>query len=261
MTHPYLQFSAPVAVAHRGGALEAPENTMRAFGRAVALGYDYLETDVRATSDGVPVVFHDEHLHRVTDRGGVVRELPHAEVSRARIGGSEPIPTLDELLEEFPDTRFNIDIKEDHALEPTLAALSRSDHLDRVCIASFSWSRLRAVRARFGAAVCTNLAPAEVAALAARARLGRLSFGSHLALPQGPVCVQVPRRASGVPIVTEQFIRTAHSLSWPVFVWTIDSPADMNHLLDLGVDGIMTDRPTVLKQVIRGRNRHISTEK
>lgn len=255
VTHPYLSAPRPIGMAHRGGAREAPENSLRAFRKAVSLGYDYIETDIRATADGVPVVFHDETLQRVTDRVGRIRDLPFKEVKKAHIGNAERIHSLKEVLEHFPQTRFNIDIKEDNALEPVLKLLAASDYLDRVCVASFSWSRLRAVREAFGPAVCTSLAPPEVAALVTRSRFGALSAASRFVFPKGPVCVQVPRRSSGVPIVTARFTRMAHSMDWPVFVWTIDDPAEMNSLLDGGVDGIITDRPSVLKQVIEARSR------
>jgi glycerophosphoryl diester phosphodiesterase len=255
MTHPYLVGPAPAAFAHRGGAREAPENSLRAFRNAVSLGYTYIETDVRATSDGVPVVFHDDSLERVTDRVGRIRDLPFSEVKKARIGNAERVHSLPEILELFPSTRFNIDIKEDNAVAPVLDVLRSGDHLERVCIASFSWGRLRTVRATFGERVCTALAPQEVAALVSRSRFGVLSAASRFVFPSGPICVQVPRRATRVPVVTGAFLRHAHARDWPVHVWTINDPFEMHALLDLGVDGIVTDRPSVLRQVIQDRAR------
>ncbi len=198
VTHPYLDVAAPLGMAHRGGARESPENSLRAFRHAVSLGYQYIETDIRATADGVPVVFHDESLQRVTDRVGRIRDLPFSEVSTARIGDAEPVHSLQEVLDHFPGIRFNIDIKEDNAVVPVLRLLRRGDHLDRVCVASFSRNRLRAVREAFGDSVCTSLAPSEVGALLGRSRIGRAFIGSRFVLPSGPVCVQVPpaRRAS-----------------------------------------------------------------
>lgn len=255
MTHPYLQAAPPVAFAHRGGAREAPENSLTAFRRAVSLGFDYIETDIRATADGVPVVFHDESLQRVTDRVGRIRDLPFTEVKKAHIGNAERVHSLKEVLDHFPQIRFNIDIKEDNAVAPVMDLLSRGDYLDRVCVASFSWKRLRTVRARFGDAVCTSLAPQEVTALLSRTRLGRISIGSRFVLPKGPICVQVPRRASGVRIVTPAFLRQARDRDWPVHVWTVNDPAQMNVLLDSGVHGIITDRPSVLRHVLDARAR------
>ncbi len=201
------------------------------------------------------VVFHDESLQRVTDRVGRIRDLPFTEVKKAHIGNAERIHSLQEVLEHFPRTRFNIDIKEDNAVDPVMRVLSRSDHLDRVCVASFSWRRLRTVRARFGEAVCTSLAPQEVTALVSRSRLGPLSAGSRFVLPTGPTCVQVPARASGLRIVTPSLLRQAEQRGWPVHVWTVNEPSRMIQLLDAGVHGIITDRPSVLRQVLDARAR------
>ncbi len=253
MTHPFLDVPSPVAFAHRGGAREAPENSLRAFRNAVSLGFDHIETDIRATADGVPVVFHDASLQRVTDRVGRIRDLPFNEVKKAHIGNAERVHSLAEVLDHFPGIRFNIDIKEDNAVQPVIDLLSDADHLDRICVASFSWRRLRAVRSAFGAAVCTSLAPQEVAALVSRSRLGRASIASRFVFPATPACVQIPRRASGMTIVTPNLIRQAHLRGWPVHVWTVDDPGQMNDLLDLGVDGIVTDRPSVLRQVLAAR--------
>lgn len=253
MTHPYLDSPTPLALAHRGGAREAPENSLRAFERAVSLGFRYLETDIRATADGVPVVFHDERLNRVTDRVGRIRDLPFAEVKKARVGKAERIHSLAEIMAHFPDVRFNIDVKEDNAVEPVIDFLRAGDHLDRLCIASFSWRRLRRIRAEFGTRVCTALAPQEVAALVSRSRLGRLSLASRFATPSGPVCVQIPPHSGRLRIVTSALVDLAHAQGWPVHVWTVNDPAQMHRLLDLGVDGLITDRPSVLRRVLAER--------
>jgi len=255
VTHPYLAGPSPLAMAHRGGAREAPENSLRAFRNAVRLGYTHIETDIRATIDGVPVVFHDESLQRVTERVGRIRDLPFAEVKKAHIGNAERVHSLQEVLDHFPGVHFNIDIKEDNAVAPVIDLLGRADHLDRVCVASFSRPRLQAVRMAFGEAVCTSLAPPEVAALVGRSRLGRFSsVAARWVLPRGPLCVQVPTRASRVAIVTPSLLAESHRRGWPVHVWTIDDPQTMHDLLDLGVDGIMTDRPSVLRAVLHSRS-------
>ena len=162
MTHPYLAGPAPLAMAHRGGAREAPENSLRAFRNAVRLGYTHIETDIRATADGVPVVFHDESLQRVTDRVGRIRDLPFAEVKKAHIGNAERVHSLQEVLDHFPGTHFNIDIKEDNAVRPVIDLLARGDHLDRVCVASFSRTRVHAVAHGFrGCGVHESGAPGD----------------------------------------------------------------------------------------------------
>ena len=138
----YLDHPAPIAFAHRGGALDAPENSMEAFDAAVRLGYRYLETDVHLTADGVVVALHDASLDRVADRSGAVADLTWAEVSGARIDGVGTIPRLDDLLTCFPRARFNIDPKSDAVLEPLLERLQASHALERVCIGSFSDRRV-----------------------------------------------------------------------------------------------------------------------
>jgi len=241
--HPYLDWPAPIAFAHRGGGLEQPENTMRAFGAAVAMGYRYLETDVQLTADGVLVVFHDDELGRTCGRPGRVAELPWREVETARVAGTEPIPTFDELLDAWPEIRVNVDCKIDAAAEPLLAALRRHDALDRVCVASFSDRRLRALRRAGGPKLCTSSAAGELAVLWASGR------------NVGGLAAQVPERRRGLAVVTPRFLARSHRHGMPVHVWTVDDRADMERLLDAGVDGIMTDRPSTLREVLVERGQ------
>ncbi len=245
--HPYLEWPQPIAFAHRGGASENPENTMPAFQHAVDLGFTYLETDVHTTSDGVLVAFHDPDLARTCDRTGLINELPWAEVAVARIGG-EPIPLFEDLLGAFPDARFNVDCKADSAIDSLAASITRTNSIDRICIGSFSDLRLRTLRNRLGPGLCTSFGPAQVAAL-------RLAGTA----PGGGQVAQVPVRQGRIEIVNDRFVRRAHAKGIAVHVWTIDDPVEMNRLLDLGVDGIMTDRPQVLKDVLIERDQWVST--
>lgn len=242
--HPYLDTGGPIAFAHRGGAEEFPENTLRAFRHAVELGYTHVETDVHATADGVAVAFHDDSLDRVTDRRGAVGELAWSEVRRARVAGTDPILRLDELLEELPDTRINLDPKSDASVGPLVEVLRRAGAVDRVCVCSFSDRRTRQVRDRVGDQLCVGAGPRGIARLlAASARLGSPGGLDYHA-------AQVPVRAKGVTIVRPAVVSAAHRHGVAVHVWTIDDPAEMHRLLDLGVDGIMTDRPSVLRRVM-----------
>src|SRR4051812_41742050 len=152
-------------MAHRGGAIEHLENSMPAFEACVALGYRYLETDVRVTADGVLVAFHDPTLERITDRTGRIEQLPWPEVARARIGGREPLVLLEDLLAAWPDVRFNLDIKAAGALAPLVRLVRRLKVVDRLCLASFSDARVAAARRLLGPSVCTSLGPRGVAAL------------------------------------------------------------------------------------------------
>ena len=159
----YLDAPTPLAMAHRGGAIEHLENSMPAFEGCVALGYRYLETDVRATADGVLVAFHDATLERTTDRTGRIDQLPWSEVQQARIGGREPLVRLEDLLGAWPDVRFNLDIKAAGVLAPLVRTVRRLKVADRLCLASFSDARIAAARRLFGPSMCTSLGPRGVA--------------------------------------------------------------------------------------------------
>lgn len=232
-----------LAFAHRGGALEAPENTMKAFEYAVGLGYRYLETDAYATRDGVLISFHDDKLDRVTDAKGQIEALSWDEVARARIGGSEPIPLMEDLLTRWPDVRINIDPKHDAAVAPLIALIKRLGAEDRVCIGSFSDRRVRQVVDAFDGRVCTSPGPQGVMRLKA-ASVGWPAWRWR----QG--CVQVPVSANGVTIINRRFIEAAERRGLQVHVWTIDDESEMDMLVDLGVHGLMTDSPLILKQVL-----------
>ncbi len=243
-THPYLDWPGPIAFAHRGGASDNPENTMPAFEYAVDLGYTFLETDVHATSDGVLVAFHDPDLSRTCDREGMINELTWQQVSEARVDGKEPIPLFEDLLGHFPDCRFNIDCKADTAVEPLIDSLRRLDCLDRVCLGSFSDRRLRRLRDAFGDDLCSSFGPRQIASLKF---FGRVPWGGQIA--------QVPVKAGPLTLVTPGLIRRAHRRGLQVHVWTIDDAPEMHRLLELGVDGVMTDRPQVLKDVLVERGQ------
>jgi glycerophosphoryl diester phosphodiesterase len=248
--HPFLgrPEDGPLAIVHRGGALEADENTAEAFAAAVVAGHTYLETDVRATADGVLVAFHDRTLDRVTDRRGPVSELPWSEVARARVGGRAAVPRLDDLLSAFPDVRFNLDAKHDAVVRPLAALLRGRGLLERVCVASFSDRRLAWLRTALGPGACTALGPREVARLKRAAVLGRPTRLAPTAL-----AVQVPEGPAALRLVDGRFVAAAHRQGLVVHVWTVDDPVAMDRLLDLGVDGLMTDRPSVLRAVLARR--------
>lgn len=238
----------PIAFAHRGGLVAAPENSLAAFQHAVDLGYRYLETDVHATRDGALLAFHDATLHRVTDSRGRIADLGWDEISRVRIAGREPIARLEDLLAAWPDVRLNIDAKSDVAVEPLIALLRRPDVRERVCIGSFSDDRLRRVREAVPG-VCTSAGPAEVRRLRLASVVGRL--GGLLGIDAD--CVQVPVSFCGIPIVDRRCLAHCHDRGLPVHVWTVNDRAEVERLLDLGVDGIITDDTAMLRDVLRAR--------
>jgi glycerophosphoryl diester phosphodiesterase len=243
---PFLDHPGPIPFAHRGGASEAPENSLPAFQHAVDLGFRYLETDVHATADGVLVAFHDDVLDRVTDRSGRIAELPWSEVSQARIEGREPIPLLEDVLTTWPGVRVNIDPKEDSSVGPLIEVLRRTDAVDRVCVASFSDARTDRARDALGPELCTGMGPEELLGLLRAFEGEAVTFRSQAA--QIP-----PVDHTGHDLASPDLIRVAHEHGIVVHVWTIDDPDEMHRLLDLGVDGIMTDRPAVLREVLEAR--------
>jgi glycerophosphoryl diester phosphodiesterase len=234
----------PLAFAHRGGAADGDENTIESFARAAQAGYRYIETDVHATRDGVPVVMHDPDLSRMTGHQATVAGLSYADLATIRVAGSSAIPRLEEVLEAWPGLRFNIDVKSDAAVAPVASAVLSQRAEDRVLLASFSDSRLRRLRTLTKETVATSLAQAEVARLWLAARLGR-----RFSVPPTAVAAQVPVRHGRIRVVNKRFLAAAHRSGLQVHVWTIDNPDEMTGLLDLGVDGIMTDRITVLREV------------
>ncbi len=246
--HRYLDHPGPIPFAHRGGALDAPENSMEAFAEAVALGYRYLETDVHRTTDGVLVAFHDASLDRVTDRAGAIADLTWSEVKGATVGNGVTIPRLEDLTDAWPDVRLNIDPKSDDAVDPLVRVIADLNLVDRVCVGSFSDARIQRARSALGPTLCTSMGPRAIARLMLRSR------GIRLTPPAG-ACAQVPVSFKGVPMVTRRFVEMAHDLDIGVHVWTVNDGAEMHRLLDLGVDGIMTDRPRLLREVLEARDQ------
>ncbi len=247
-------------MAHRGftDGRGAPENSLPAFGAAVDLGFRYVETDVHATSDGTLIAFHDDHLDRVTDRTGTVAELPWREVRRANIAGTAEIPTLDEVFETWPDLRVNIDCKAESAVAPLARVIERHNAHDRVCIASFSDKRRRAVLRRLSRPVATSGGQSVITRFVIGGPVpswSRIPVGRNAL--RGVDCLQVPVSSGRVRVVSAASLRRAHEMGVQVHVWTIDDAAQMHALLDLGVDGIMTDRADILRDVLVQRGQWV----
>ncbi|HEV2931829.1 MAG TPA: glycerophosphodiester phosphodiesterase family protein [Streptosporangiaceae bacterium] len=250
MRVPFLDHPRPIAFAHRGGAAHAPENSWTAFEYAIKLGYAYLETDARATSDGKLVAFHDRRLDRVTDASGPINARPYRDVAALRVAGSEPIPLIEDLLGAWPDARLNIDLKDAPGISLLPGVLRRTGAWDRVCVTSFSGSRLRAARGLLDQRVCMATSPAAIAAI--RCNIGttpRRLLADHLSR-SAVSCAQVPGM-----VATAAFVRRAHALGLEVHVWTINDRAEMVRFLDLGADGIMTDDIATLRDVLIERGQ------
>lgn len=236
--------------AHRGLAVEAPENTMLAFAKALAVGATYIETDVHASLDGIAVIAHDPDLSRIAGRDVRVDALPFSELRKIDLGDGQSFCSLAEALDAFPDTRFNIDVKSAAAVGPTIAAVIAARASRRVLVSSFSESRRRAALRGLPGVVSSASAPRFVIALLA-GKLG-LSPVVRRAL-RGLVAVQVPERALGLRITTARMIRRLHAAGVEVHVWTVNDPLRMAELLELGVDGIVTDRADLAVSVVSAR--------
>ncbi|GAA5065350.1 hypothetical protein N0B44_04980 [Roseibacterium beibuensis] len=246
--HPFLDHPTPTAVAHRGGSLEAEENTMEAFARAVGLGFTHIETDVHATRDGVAVVHHDPTLTRMTGETARIADLDWADVARIRTHGGAAIPRADEVLASFPGLNVTFELKCDRVAAPLAEVIRRADALARVCIGSFSVKRTAAIRALLGSGLCWS--PGQAGVLA----LWLAGQGVPIRRP-GFAVAQVPPVFRGVPVVTRGVMRAAAARGIDIQVWTVDEPSEMERLLDLGVHAIMTDRPTVLRDVLDRRGQ------
>ena len=249
----------PLAISHRGGAGLWPENTMEAFSRSVEMGYRWIETDLRMTSDGVVVCHHDPTLERTTNGHGEVaklnwRQLEKLDAGYAHLpdqdfpfrGQGVRIPSLEEVARSFPGLNMVLEMKADHTEEPLLRLIRRMGLSDRVIVASFSDARLTRVRELSKGGIATSTGEEEVARLVKAAWLGRRARTQHVAL-------QIPVRSGPIPLVTRRTVKAYHRMGLVVHVWTVDQPARMERLLDRGVDGIMTDRPDLLKEVFRKR--------
>jgi len=256
VTHPFLELERPRsvrAIAHRGGVVPA-ENTLAAFATAVELGYRHLETDLHATRDGVLVVAHDPTLMRVAGDRRAIARLTHAELAMVRIAGREPVPTFLELIDAFPTARITVDLKVDAAVAPFIRLLTqRTELLDRICLGSFSSSRVEAVRDRFGARLMTAATPRETLRLLRAVRLRR----RPPVLAAG--CVAVPERypdgRSGIAVADRRFLQVAAEAGIAVHVWTINDERRMRALVDAGVAGIVTDELAVLRRALESAGR------
>lgn len=259
----YLDGPRPRLFAHRGASGTAPENTIEAFLEGIAGGADRLELDVHASADGHIVVFHDDDLARITGTAGLVRERTLAELrqldagfhfqdegGRHRFRGKGiRIPTLAEVLETFPDVPLNIEIKHDDGatVERFFDVLDRHHARPRVLAAAFEDDILQRIRAVSPEAV-TSLSAAEVADF-----VGRCMTESLDGYRRPGRALQVPAEHEGIEIVTPYFVKAAHDFGMEVHVWTINDEAEMDRLLDLGIDGLMSDFPARARAVFDRR--------
>jgi len=252
--YPYCS-SGFAAMAHRGGGLWEPnvgkENTFYAFSQAVSLGYRYVETDVQATKDGRLVCMHDTTLERVAGTAGAVKDFTGDELSGIRVAGTEPIPFFADVVDALPGIRFNVDIKTDDAVVPLARAVEVHNLWDRILVDSFSQMRISQFRTLTSGRVPTAIAPVGVAWTAFVPVLSAI-----VSSPAAAMQVPVTQKAGPVTldVITPRIIARVHRLGKVVHAWTINEPGQMEQLIDWGVDGIITDRPDLLKEILVRRN-------
>lgn len=241
--HPYLRGVA--LLAHRGASAERPPgNHMTAFERSIEIGCRHIETDVQLSADGQVVVFHDETLDGSTTGSGRVADHTWAELEQLRycVEGrpiDEGLVRLADGLTALPDACFNIDVKHDEAVEPTVDLLRATCAGDRVCVAAFGWRRIRRLRRSLGAGWCSACSQPEIA-------LSRVLAWLRLPSPRWADVVQLPERRGRLRVVDERFVQTCHRSGMQVHVWTVDEPATARRLRRIGVDAMITDDPARL---------------
>jgi len=264
MRHRYFDLPRPIPVGHRGASGELPENTLPAFERALAQGALILETDVHPTADGVAVVFHDATLDRTTDGRGPIaartldalRALDAGHGFSPDGGASFPcrgqgigIPTLDEAFAAFPNARFNIEIKAGDRAFVERVVKAAAPRADRTLLTSADdavIAELRSVLADTGVPVAVGASTGDCIAFVKAAAGGG-------APPPEPMALQVPTHFAGQPLVTPELVEFAHRHDVQVHVWTINEPAEIERLLDLGVDAVMSDFPIRVVEAIGRR--------
>ncbi|MDO5728129.1 MAG: glycerophosphodiester phosphodiesterase [Actinomycetaceae bacterium] len=241
----------PRVIAHRGGALLAPENSWEALEKCAELGLSYVETDAHLTADGEVVLIHDPILDRVCDASGLVSNHTWSDLREVRItGSSRGLIRFSDALAAFPDTVFNVDAKSESVAIPLVDVIRNARALNRVCVASFDSRRLRRMRAH-EPGLYTSLGQAEIASLVVAAQFTVSPNRVRIPGPsEGIAAVQVPLIHKRIPVVTRRFVATAHAYGLPVHVWTLNERDEMVEALNLGVDAIITDEPVLAREVI-----------
>lgn len=248
----FLRGTGRIAMAHRGfTSFRLPMNSMGAFHEAAKLGFRYIETDVRATRDGVAVILHDRKLRPESGVPGAIDQLSWRDVRKANLGAAESIPALEELLSVLPEMRINIDIKHASAIEPTVNVIERANAHNRVLITSFSDRRRRRALGLLSKRVASSAGTGAFLAVLTTRTPGARAYAWRMLRDSD--CVQLPPRLGGLPIITPGLVRAVHASGRQVHAWTVDDPDAMNALFDIGVDGIITDRADLLRDVLVGR--------
>lgn len=240
-----IQQSRFLPFAHRGASKLAPENTFAAFQAANDLGFKIVETDIRASQDGVLYCFHDEDFSRLAGDPRKLEKLTSEQIDAIRIEGKYPIPKLQELYEAFPDACFNLDAKSWQCVDPLVDLVRRMQVENRTCFGSFSEARLDAISSALTDSLVTRSFGTRGAVSLYCNYLVRRRFEVKA------TCAQLPVKQFGVTLVNANTLDYYHSLGLKTHVWTVNDAREMQHLIDIGVDGIMTDDCQLLKSVLQ----------
>jgi glycerophosphoryl diester phosphodiesterase len=240
--HPYLSPAKPRVLAHRGLAVDAgvDENTFSAFESAVRAGVSYVESDIQVTSDGIAVLFHDDDLARVAGLAKRIDQLTLFELSEVKLSQGGSVPTLEETLLKFETLNFNLDVKVWGAIDPAAEVINRLGVHDRVLVSAFSDRRRRAALRRLSKPVASSAGSGLVIALYLASRLGLI--GLMRAISKNADAVQVPIRSGPLRFDSPSFISRAQRAGLEVHFWTINEVTEIKRLVELGADGIVTDR-------------------
>ena len=238
----YLHYDGLTVLAHRGGVDESFENTLESFDYSKNLGCKFIETDVQVSADGIPYIFHDDDLKRVLNISSRFDSLSSQEIDKLKIFDQYRIPKLEEALNEFPEISFQIDFKTDEVVAPALDVIKKTKSFERICVASFNSERLKRVRSTYPD-LCISMGPNEVIKTLIS------SFGLYKGAIDGD-CLQIPIRYYGVRVVTKRFVKYLKSKGLKIMVWTINDVKTFEYLIELKVDGIITDKPKLLFETL-----------
>ncbi len=233
--------------AHRGGSDYAPENSFEAFNAAVGLGYKLLETDLRTTKDGYVLAFHDPSLDRVTDASGLVSEKNYSDIKKIKIFGKYKIPLFSDLLEAFPECFFSVDIKSDSTVMPVVDLVKKTNCLNRVCMGSFSQKRINIIKNNLTDRCLTSMGPLDII---------NAKFSSYFnyRVKIDSIFASLPVKKYNLDLLNKRNINYLKSINIKVIAWTINQEKEIRRLIDLGVDGIMTDEIVLLKSILKEKD-------
>ena len=244
----YMNSSNIVPIAHRGASLVATENSFESFRKAFDLGYRIIETDIHSSKDGTAYIFHDNTLERLTGENLKISDLKDVDIDSLKVNKSSIIPRLSNVFEEFPEGLFNLDAKTWEATIPITNTVKKMACSSRVCIGSFNDKHIDAIIRELGVETCHSMGTSNVFKFYLGAQLGiKQNFTAQ--------CIQLPIKQFGISLITQKILRHARKLGIKIHFWTINNSGLIQKLLELDVDGIMTDDCILLKTIMEKKHK------